>query len=275
MRRKIITLLACIICAATASAQHMQLQGTVMHDGAPLAGATVMEIDNNHRILNQTYTDNDGHFSMKTTGGKTSLRVTAAGMYRFTQKIGNNTNWTVKLKKDEHADAPNKAKARYETQKLLVGRLNNRPVPQLTWVEQLTDTTFTLVLPVRMPTMVEEYPSGRKLTVTDFNGHVVALGECIEQATPEEGTPKSWDPFLQPANNNSVENESPFTTNDRDYFAYPRFSVTKTELEYLIDHSAELACFAVDTARGDNYWLYYPSTTFARELQKILNRMLK
>lgn len=43
----------------------------------------------------------------------------------------------------------------------------------------------------------------------------------------------------------------------------------------MIDHASELACFAVDTSRGDNFWMYYPSTTFGKELQKILNKMLK
>lgn len=275
MRRGITALLILALHTATVAAQEMQLQGTVSHDGTPVAKAAVMEIDINHRILNHTYTDAKGRFALKTTGGKTSLRVTASGMHKFTQKIGHTTNWQVNMKKDNTPDVPNRVKARYETTKLLVGKSNARAIPQITWVEQLTDTTYTLVLPVRMPTMVEEYPTGRKMTVTDFNGHVVALGECIEQAVPEEGLPKSWDPFVRVSTSNSTDSESPFTTDDRDYFAYPRFALTKTEMEYMIDHSSDLACFAVDTSRGDNCWLYYPATTFAKELQKILNRMLK
>lgn len=260
---------------SVASAQRQQVQGTVLHNGKPLESAKVTEIDANHRILNQTYTDGDGRFAMQVTGDKTSLRVTATGMHKFTQKIGHTLKWVVNMKKDNTPAAPNKVKSRYDTNKLLVGKMNNRAIPQIIWVEQLTDTTFTLVVPVRMPSTVEEYPAGRKLTVTDFNGHAVAIGKCIEQALPEEGLPKSWDPFVQVTTNNSTDNDSPFTTNDRDYFAYPRFSFTKNEMEYMIDHSSELACFAVDTSRGDNFWMYYPALTFARELQKILNRMQK
>lgn len=275
MKHIIMALLALALHAGAVLAQELKLQGTVSCDGTPVAQAMVTEIDANHRILNQTLTDSNGRFALNVTGGKTSLRVTAHGMHKFTQKIGRENNLQVNLKKDDTSDAPNKVKARHETTKLLVGRMNNRPIPQLTWVEQLTDTTFTLVLPVRMPTMVEEYPKGRKMTVTDFNGHVVAIGKCIEQAVPEEGAPKSWDPYIRPSTNNSAENASAFTTNDRDYFAYPRFSFTRAEMEYMIDHSSELACFAVDTSRGDNFWQYYPASTFARTLQKILNRMLK
>ncbi len=256
-------------------AQEVHLQGIVLHEGHPLPGASVMEIDADHRILAHTYSDDEGRFALKTKGTKTSLRVTAHGMRRFTRKIGGNTQWQVELKTDNTPEDGVTARMRLESMKLLVGRMGNRAIPQITWVEQLTDTTFTLVVPVRMPTMVEEYPVGRKLTVTNFNGHVVALGECIEQATPEEGLPQSWDPYVYFSSGNSADNTSAFTTDDRDYFAYPRFRFTKEQLEYLIDHSSELACFAVDTSRGDNYWMFYPSTSFSRQLQKMLNKMLK
>lgn len=275
MRQCIAALLALVLQAGTVSAQKIQVHGTVSYDDTPIVQAKVTEIDANHRILNHTLTDDRGCFVLNVTGGKTSLRITAPGMHKFTQKIGRNTVWRVNMRKDNTPDAPGKVRARAESTKLLVGHMNERAIPQLTWVEQLTDTTFALVVPVRMPNAVEEYPKGRKMTVKDFNGHIVAIGNCIEQATPEEGTPQSWDPFVRVSTNNSVDNESAFTTNDRDYFAYPRFSFTKNEMEAMIDNSKELACFAVDTARGDNYWLYYPSTTLARELQKILNRMLK
>lgn len=275
MKYIISTLLFGALHTSAILAQEFRLQGTISHNGRPLPRATVVEMDSNHRILNQTYSDSKGHFMLNVTGGKTSLRVMAAGMRKFTQKIGHTTNWQVNMKKNNTSDAPDKVKARHETTKLLVGKMNARAIPQISWVEQLTDTLYTLVIPVRMPTMVEAYPTGRKLTVTDLNGHAVVIGECIEQAVPEEGLPKSWDPFIRVSTNNSVDNGSAFTTDDRDYFAYPRFSFTKDELEYMIDHSTELACFAVDTSRGDNFWIYYPATSFTHELQKILNRMQK
>lgn len=275
MKHFISTLLILAFHTSTVSAQEIHLQGSISHNGKPLVQATIMEMDDNHRILNQTYSDSNGQFILKVTGGKTSLRVTAPGMRKFTKKIGHATTWQVNMNRDSTPEMSGKAKNRHETTKLLVGKMNDRPIPQISWVEQLTDTTYTLVVPVRMPTMVEEYPIGRKLTVTDFNGHAVAIGKCIEQAIAEEGVPKSWDPFIRVSTNNSTGNNSPFTTDDRDYFAYPRFSFTKAEMEYMIDHGTELACFAVDTSRGDNFWIYYPAVTFARELQKILNRMQK
>ncbi len=275
MTRLVSALLFLLVQISALWAQELRLHGTVSHDGAPVAGAKVVEMDANHRIFNQTYTDAEGRFTMPATNGKTSLRITAPGMRRFTQKIGTTTQWQVELKADDTPIDGTTAQKKSETKKLLVGHLNGRPIPQLTWVEQLTDTTFTLVIPVRMPSAVEEYPAGRRLNVTDNLGRVVAIGICIESAMPEEGTPESWDPFIRPNNNNSANNQSGFTSNDSDYFSYPRFRFTKAELEYLIDNSQDLACFAVDTARGDNYWMYYPARTFSRSLQKILNKMLK
>ncbi len=234
-----------------------------------------MEMDGNHRVLNQTFSNHEGRFVLRVTGTKTSLRVTARGMRRFTQKIGGNTKWQIELKADNSPDDGITPRMRQETTKLLVGRMGNRAIPQITWVEQLTDSTYTLIVPVRMPSLVEEYPKGRKLTITNFNGHTVAMGECIAQALPEEGLPQSWDPYVHVSSGTSADNSTALTTNDRNYFAYPRFLFTKEQLEYLIDHSSELACFAVDTSRGDNYWMLYPSTSFSRQLQKILNKMLK
>ncbi len=257
---------------STALAQEQRVYGSVLHNGAPVACAKVTEIDTNYRILNQTYTNEAGLFTLKIDGKRTSLRVTAPGMRRFTQKIGKTEQWKIEMREDKTPNAPDKVKARHESNKIFVGRINDKPVAQLSWVEQLTDTTYTLVLPVRVPSLVEDYPVGRKMVVTNFNGHIMAVGECIEQAIAEEGLPKSWDPFIHTTTHSVTDG---LTSNGSDYFVYPRFSFTKDELEYMIDHSTELAYFAVDTSRGDNYWMYYPAYTFAKELQKILNRMLK
>lgn len=274
MKQRAILSLLFALSSIMAYAQIQKIQGRVIHEGEPLAKANVVELDANHSVINQTQTDVAGFFSMIVSGGKTSVRVTYDGMRRFTRKIGTQTTWEIELEKDNETDGK-RVKSRYETNKLLVGHVQGRAVPQLTWLEHLTDTTFCLVVPVRVFKGVEDYPSGRKITVQDYNSRIVATGECIETATAEEGAPESWDPFVRTSTNNSADNNSQFTTDDRDYFCYPRFVFSKTELEYLIDHSTEIACFAVDTSRGDNYWLYYTSKNFGKELQKLLNRMLK
>ncbi|MDE5560971.1 MAG: carboxypeptidase-like regulatory domain-containing protein [Bacteroidaceae bacterium] len=274
-KRIALTLLVHFAACVSILAQVAQVYGRVTYGGQPVSMANVVEMDANHRILNHTKTDAAGLFNMKVTSGKTALRVTCNGMRRFTHKIGSQQEWNICLEKESAHEAQKQVKARHETSNLIAGHLKGRVVPQLTWVEQLNDTTFTIIVPVRVVNMVEEYPAGRNLAVQDYNGHIVALGVCIETATAKQGAPQSYDPYIRPTNNTSADNASSFTGDESDYFCYPRFRLSKTELEYLIDHSTELACFAVDTSRGDNYWMFYPTPGFAKEMQKIINKMLK
>lgn len=275
MTQRIITSIVLAITCVVAYAQGLNIHGKVMHNGEPLSKANVMEIDANHRIKNQTLTDDAGLFVLNVTGDKTSIRVTYNGMRRFTRKIGSQKTWEIILQKENNEEGKKKVKSRHETNKLLVGHLQGRVIPQLTWMEHITDTSFCLIIPVRVYNSVEEYPLGRKVVVQDISGRIVATGENIEASVPIEGIPESWDPYVRTSTNNSANNASQFTTNDRDYYCYPRFMFSKNELEYMIDHSDELVCFAVDTSRGDNYWMYYTNKNFAKELQKLLNRMLK
>lgn len=257
-----------------AYAQGLKIHGRVTHEGSPLPNANVVEIDANHRVINQTQTDAAGYFTLTVSGEKTSVRVTFNGMRKYTHKIGTRTTWKISLDKETNMHV-GKVQSRYETTKLFVGHLQGRVIPQIAWLEQLTDTTFCIVIPVRASNGVEEYPKGRRMQVQNYNGHIMASGVSIEETIPEEGVPQSYDPYIRTSTNNSADNLSQFTTDDRDYYCYPRFLFTKSDLEYLIDHTTELACFAVDTAKGDNYWLYYKGKNFAKELQKILNKMLR
>lgn len=275
MKKIIILTLALMLSCIQAIAQKNQVYGKVMFNGEPLENANVMEVDANHRMLNQTQTDASGFFTLFVTGEKTSIRVTYNGMKKFTQKIGTQKSWEIELKEDTDTLSNRKVKSKHETKKLLVGHLQGRVVPQLTWVEQLTDSTFCLIIPIRVFSGVEEYPKGRRLVVQDYNSHAVAIGTNIEAAMPEEGAPESWDPFVRTSSNNSADNNSQFTSNDNDFFCYPRFLFSRRDLEYIIDNSNSIACFAVDTSRGDNYWIYYMSKSFPKEMQKILNKMLK
>ena len=275
MKKIIILTLALMLSCIQAIAQKNQVYGKVMFNGEPLENANVMEVDANHRMLNQTQTDASGFFTLFVTGDKTSIRVTCNGMKKFTQKIGTQKSWNIELKEDTDTLSNRKVKSKHETKKLLVGHLQGRVVPQLTWVEQLTDSTFCLIIPIRVFSGVEEYPKGRRLVVQDYNSHAVAIGTNIEAAMPEEGAPESWDPFVRTSSNNSADNNSQFTSNDNDFFCYTRFLFSRRDLEYIIDNSNSIACFAVDTSRGDNYWIYYMSKSFPKEMQKILNKMLK
>ena len=275
MKQKIILGLAALVVAISAAAQSQRLHGRVMHYGQPVANALVTEINSNFRVINQTTTDKSGYFTMTASGDKSYIRVTSAGMRRFTRKIGKQLSWEINLQRESEEKLEQKVKGREESTKLLVGFAHGRELPQIVWVEHLTDSTFALVVPVRTNTAVEEYPAGRKTVVQNNNSRIMATAINIETVTPEIGLPENETYFLSDKFNNPNNDEYSDSGNTNDYYVYPRFLFTKTDLEYLIDHSEEISVFCIDNAKGNNYWMYYTSRHFAKELQKILNRMLK
>ena len=166
MKARFILSLILVLSGITTYAQGLTIHGRVTHEDTPLPNANVVEIDANHRIINQSLTDASGYFTLNVTGGKTSIRVTHHGMRKYTHKIGTRTNWEISLEKEKEMGG-NKVRSRHETTKLLVGHLQGRTIPQLTWVEHLTDSTFCIIVPVRTINGVEEYPQGRKMVVQD------------------------------------------------------------------------------------------------------------
>lgn len=275
LRQYLFAILSILASTIHCHAQFFHVSGRVSSDGEIVKNAKIVELDENLRILNQTHTDDLGYFTLKVVGEHTSLRVTADGMRKFVSKIGDKRKWDISLVKDTSYNVAPAFIRRIETSKLLVGHLNGHIIPQITWIEQISDTTFTFVIPIRVYSSVEDYPKGRRLCVQDINGNILLAAENIETVVSCEGTPKTYDPHVRTTSNYSTNNESTFTSSMNDYFCYPRFFVTKHDLELLANKSEELSVFAVDTSRGDNYWMYYTSKNFAKELQKILKKMQK
>lgn len=278
MIQRLMAIITAIMLASTAYSQSKNIHGIVTHQGRPLQRANVVELDANHRIINQTKTNSKGVFVLSVSNSKNHIRVTYEGMVKYSHKIGSIDNWKIELKKNSTEKQEKTVKSRRETSKLLVGHSHNAIITQITWLEQLSDTTFCMIVPIRVNSAVEEYPVGRRMVVQDYNGRAIAIGVCIEDAFAQEGDPKNQDePYLfnKISNSSVTSRETSFGVAEHEYFCYPRFLFYITDLENLIDHSKDIACFSVDTSQGDNYWLYYPHRHFAKELQKILNKMLK
>ena len=275
MKQKIILGIASLMMAISAGAQSLRLHGRVIHEGQPVANAQVTEINSSYRVINQAVTDKSGYFTMPASGEKTYIRVTSHGMKRFTRKIGKQYSWEINMQKESDTYLKLKVKGSIESTKLLVGVAHGRELPQIVWVQHLTDNTFALVVPVKTNTLVEQYPAGRKTVVRNTNSRIMATAINIESVSPEEGLPETYTPFLTDKFNNPNNDEFSPSGNTSEYYVYPRFLFTKKDLEYLIDHSREISEFCIDNAEGDNYWRYYTSRHFAKELQKILKNLLK
>jgi hypothetical protein len=101
MKKRLFTSALMLALCIVSFAQLKQIHGRVLHKDEPLAKANVMELNANHRIINQTHTDANGYFTLKVSGEKTSVRVTYNGMRKYTHKIGTRTKWEISLDKEK------------------------------------------------------------------------------------------------------------------------------------------------------------------------------
>lgn len=258
------------------SAQSVIVSGSVAGPEGPVEEAWVAEIDVNNRTLNSARTDHQGLFTLNIKGGRTSLRVTAPGMRRVTQRIGSKRSFRIVMEKAAEVDLTDRfSRAGTETTKLLYGISQMHRIQQLTWLEQVNDTLFAISVPVRVSSGVEEYPAGRQMQILDGRGAIMATCSNMFTEIAQEGLPDSYEAHVQVKSNNGNLNSSLAADVNSDYFCYPRFQISKADIEYIIDHADDISRFAVDTSRGNNYWILYPDKQFGRELQKMVNKLMK
>lgn len=258
------------------SAQSLIVSGSVAGPDGPVSDAWVAEVDVNNRTLNSACTDTQGLFTLKVKGGRTYLRITAPGMQRITQKIGSKRSFKVVMEKAPEVDLTDRfSRANVETTKLLYGISQMHRISQWTWLEQVNDTLFAISVPVRVSSGVEEYPAGRQMQILDGRGAIMVTCSNMFTEIAYEGTPDTYEAHVQVKSNNGNINSTLSGDVDRDYFCYPRFLISKTDIEYVIDHADDISRFAVDTSRGNNYWILYPDRQFGPELQKMVNKLMK
>lgn len=278
--KKYLFFLASLVISINAVAQTFVVSGKVSGPAGPIQDAWVTEVDINNRSLNSTKTDPQGFFNLKVSGGRTFLRITAEGMRRVTQRIGNKHSFNIEMDKAADIDLSDRFSRNYhETNKLLYGISHMQRIQQWSCLEQINDTLFALSVPVRVNNGVEDYPAGRQMQILDGRGAIMTTCVNLFTELPKEGSPDSNESHIYIFNRiySNNGNHSTSLTGDQqsDYFCYPRFTISKSELEYIIDNADNISRFAVDTARGDNYWILYPDRRFGHEMQKMLNKLLK
>ena len=257
-------------------AQAFIVSGKVSGPAGPIQNAWIAEVDNNNRSLNSTKTDPQGLFNLKVSGGRTFLRITADGMRRITHRIGSKRSFNTQMDKAAEVDLSDRfSRSNIETTKLLYGISQLQRISQWTWIEIVNDTLFAISVPVRVNSAVEEYPAGRQMQILDARGAIMATCNNMFTEIAQEGAPDTYEAHITAKSNNGNRNSSLAADTQSDYFCYPRFTISKTQMEYIIDNADNISRFAVDTARGDNYWILYPDKRFGPELQKIINKLLK
>lgn len=162
--------------------------------------------------------------------------------------------------------------SRNETTKLICGHQGKQEISQVVWLEQLNDTLFTLKIPIQVKTMSTNYPEGRMLLVLNKDNKLVAGAYNIQDESPIAGDPndEGHDLYSSTNSSSSIGYIPGNSVRETPYFVYPRFIFTREELHYLAVHYKEIYRIVVDTADADNYWLFYPLSTFGEELRGFL-----
>lgn len=268
--------LTSLLVSINAVAQTFVISGKVSGPVGPLENVWVTEVDINNRSLNSTQTDPQGFFNLKIRGGKTFLRITADGMRRVTQRIGSKRSFNIQMEKAADVDLTDRfSRTNLETNKLVYGISQLQRIRQWTWLEQVNDTLFAISVPVRVNSAVEEYPAGRQMQILDSRGAIMVTCNNMFTEIVQDGTPDSYEAHITAKSNNGNHTTTLAGDSQTDYFCYPRFTISKSDVEYIIDNADNISRFAVDTARGDNYWILYPDKRFGPELQKMINKLLK
>lgn len=277
-----------MLCGVQAKAQY-RVNGVVKDSlGDPLAKAYVMEMDEDHRVLNQVQTDLNGFFVMSvrdTLNGY--LRIVANGYHPLRERINRNgQRYDLKLALKpasrlqtlkKHMDD----KERFvRSRKLFCGRNSDHSEPWLLQLSKLSDTIYVLRLPVKATNESSVYAEGRTLFFADPAEKHILMLSCSEDAYPIPGNPNeedTWDEISSPRIGGFLQ-RGLYEGNiieDGLLFFYPQFVLTRHELNLLVSQADRVLNLSVDTEAGDNYWLMYPMANFASELKKMVAKLDK
>ncbi len=248
------------------------MSGQISGPDGRIPNVSVREVDANHRVYNHTRADKNGLFSFTVRDAQHSLQFFAPGYRTFTHKMLGNKSFRVTLEPRRTSPFIGHEKLLLKSDRLFCGIYMGTEVRQMAWVEQMTDTLFTLILPIKMDMIIDEYPAGRQLLVLSGMSQQVMQWENVVDAYPIDVAPHdihdhhlAQSYFGADRLLNGQEDNTPL-------YAYPHFQFTRANLEYLIEHPNILQRLAVDTYKADNYWNLYPTDQTVELLKKVLEK---
>lgn len=90
----------CVFMVNYLHAQTSSVQGTVIGRSGPVAGVTVVEVNQNDRQINGTNTDNSGHYNLRISNPSNSIRFSHIEYVTRTEKISGRQTINVQLQYD-------------------------------------------------------------------------------------------------------------------------------------------------------------------------------
>lgn len=271
MKNRILTCISLLLLAVSATAQQQNVSGKVTSQDGAIAKVSVREIDENHRIFNHTKTDENGIFSFQVRDAQHRLQFYAPGYRTLTHKMLGERSFKVTMERRRLSPYINNEKILLKSKKMICGHYLGDKVNVNCWIGQLSDTLYTLVLPISVSNMVDEYPAGRTLVVLGDYDKQLMLLENVVDAYPVAGDPDEMTDRRLSQSGTGV-GKAPGVEEAENLYCYPRFQFSRSQLQYLIDHAAEVQRIVADTYKADNYWNYFPTESLRDVLSNALQK---
>lgn len=272
--KKIVFILIAVLIPAITSAQSGTVSGKVINvQGKGVANASVRELDHNKRVINHTEADANGIFTFKVRDKQHSIQVIAPGYRKITHKMLGHSRVNVTLQERRKSPLAGNEKIILRSDELFCGKYQNENVKQWAWIEQVNDTLFTLILPIRTHTLIDEYPQGRTLTLLSTFDHQLMQWSNVVDAYPVAGTPEEIKSTVLTQSYTGTDNTPGISTNVKDCFAYPHFQFSLKDLTFLANNPSKLQRLVADTYKVDNYWNFYPTEKTDKLLKELLKKV--
>ena len=279
MRHPILSLL--LLCCVTTWAQRQNVSGTVKGPDGGIAKVSVREIDSSLRVFNHTKTDRNGLFSFQVRDAQHSLQFYAPGYRTLTHKMLGEKSFRVTMEKRRTSPYVAKAKVILKSDRLFNGHYMGEVVRQQAWIEKMTDSLYSIIIPIEMERPVDEYPIGRQLIILDDLDRQVLQLENLVDAYPIPGSPDEIDQSSIVQTNLGIESGDGDTyipggsEGSEKLYAYPHFKITRFQLERFCENPTLLGRIAVDNYRANNYWNLFPTDKTISLFRKALDKDVK
>ena len=273
MKASLISLL--LLLATQVLAQRQNVSGQINGPDGRIPNVSVREVDANHRVFNHTKADQNGLFSFYVRDAQHSLQFYAPGYRMFTHKMLGQKSFNVTLEPRRVSPFVGKERLVLKSDRLFCGRYMGMDVKQMAWIERMNDTLFTLILPVKMDLIIDEYPAGRTLIVLGERDTQLMQWENVVDAYPIELAPHEVSDVHLAQSYTGTHYLPGGTKDERPLYAYPHFQFTKANLEYLVSNPDVLWRLVVDTYKADNYWNLYPTEQTTELLKQVLQSSSK
>lgn len=261
--------------SAIANAQKIRVSGTVVdQNGNAISDVSVRELDENRRVINYTKTDENGIFSFKVQDNYNSIQFLATGYRKLTHKMLGHHKVTATMEERRMSPYAKNARLLMRSEELLCGRYMGQSFPVSVWVEQLNDTLFTLIVPVETDTEIDEYPTGRQLIILTPMGQPEQQWTNVVDVYPVYGSWEEVDGMRLTQTYDGIGKTTGLSEKGN-FFVYPHFQFSLSQLEKLLKNPDVIARIAVDTYKADNYWNFYPTMQTEHELRRILEKSAK